>query len=307
MAHPIGSIGLGMVSSGSELGKFIRVRRIKLGLTQVGAAKPGGISQGEWSGMETGKRRRLSAKYIAVFSEVLQCEPSQLEALNPEKKQAELKTELGKFIRARREELGLTKTDLARELKVNSSYVNQLELHERYIIYQTARRLVIVLRLEPQALLKFITNQNAKAAGSGLGKLIRTRRRELLLSQSDLAKELGVSKAYVSLIELGALHLNQSDYLLERLAEILKLDVVMLKSLRPKRKANKVKEEIRQSALGKFLTTRRLKLGLSQREVEKRAGLPAQSVHRVEADKSASAKLFCKVAEALGCKISLAQ
>ena len=155
-------------------------------------------------------------------------------------------------------------------------------------------------------LLKF-TNKNAKAAGNGLGELVRARRRELLLSQSDLAKELGVSKAYVSLIELGALHLNQSDYLLERLAEILKLDVVMLKSLRPKRKANKVKEEIRQSALGKFFTVRRLKLGFSQREIERRAGLPAQSVHRVETDKPVSAELLYKVAEALECKIPLAQ
>ena len=213
MAHPIGSIGLGMVSSGSELGKFIRVRRIKLGLTQVGAAKPGGISQGEWSGMETGKRRRLSAKYIAVFSEVLQCEPSQLEALNPEKKQAELKTELGKFIRARREKLGLTEAEFARKLKVGSSRVYKLELCSRYISFQSVSRLAGALQLQPQVLLKF-TNKNAKAAGNGLGELVRARRRELLLSQSDLAKELGVSKAYVSLIELGALHLNQSDYLL---------------------------------------------------------------------------------------------
>src|SRR3989338_822675 len=103
MARPIGSIGLGMVSNRSELGKFIRARRIKLGLSQIEAAKLGGIRQTEWSEKETGKRPRLSAKRVAVFSEVLRCEPSQLEALNPEKKQTESKTELGKFIKARRE------------------------------------------------------------------------------------------------------------------------------------------------------------------------------------------------------------
>lgn len=215
------------------------------------------------------------------------------------------KMELGKFIRARREELGLTKADFARKLNVLDSSVHALEVRRHRITCQSARRLAKALQLQPQAFLNFITNQNAKAASNGLGELVRARRRELLFSQSDLARKLGVSKAYVSLIELGAPNLNQSDHMIELLAKVLKLDVAILKSLRPKRKVYKVKEEIRQSALGRFLTARRLELGLSQGKVAQRAGISVQTIHYIETNKTASIKVLGKVAEALECKIPL--
>ncbi|MDP3784544.1 MAG: helix-turn-helix domain-containing protein [bacterium] len=298
MARPI---GISMATSRTKLGKFIRARRIKLGLSQAKAAKFGRIRQSECSALEIGKRLFLSAKLIAGLSRALRCEPSRLEALAPKKRLKESKTELGKFIKARREELGLTRADLERKLKAHRSRVYILELLPRYVNFQSARRLAKALQLKPQALLKF-TSKNAKAAGNGLGELVRARRRELLFSQSVLAKKLGVSKACVSLIELGAEHLSRPG-LIERLAEVLKLDVAMLKSLRPKRKVNKVKEEIRQSALGRFLTARRLELGLSQTEVAQRAGISFYSMHKVETDRTAGIEVLSKVAQALECKI----
>ena len=297
------SIGARMVPTRTKLGKFIRARRLKLGLSQVEAAKLGGISKGEWSELETGKRLNINARCIAGFSMALRCEPSRLEALAPKRRRPEPKNELGKFIRARREKLGLTEAEFSRKLKVGSSRVYKLELCSRYISFQSVSRLAGALQLRPQVLLKF-TNKNAKAAGNGLGKHIRARRTELLFSQSNLAEKLGVSKAYVSLIELGAQYLSTSDHMIERLAEILKLDVATLKSLRPKRKTN---QKIRQSALSRFLTARRQELQLSQKEVAQRAGISSSLMHRAETGKFSGIETLGKVAEALGCKISLAQ
>ncbi len=216
-------LGLGMTPSKTELGKFLRARRLELGLRQIEVAKLSGMKQNYYSGLEIGKPKSLRPKQLNNLSEALQCEPSQLQTWIADK--PKIKTELGTLIRARRDQLGLTRRELAEISGIGYSTIDTLEngIKDSFS-YGLMKPLAKALGLEPSALTNYV-GKSLKTTESKLGQLIRARRKELGISQIQLAERLRVSKQFMSQVELGHCSLNKNRVMVEQLSEALKCHV----------------------------------------------------------------------------------
>ncbi len=137
----------------------------------------------------------------------------------------------------------------------------------------------------------------------GLGRLINSRRIELNMSQVDVAKKIGVSRQYVSLIEKGKVSLVDSNEVVKKLANVLQLEVERLKRLRKKRKNLKVKST---DPLCKFLYERRLELGLPRKDLNRLLGHKEKSnlIFGLESGEwRPGIKLISRLEKVLSCKI----
>lgn len=224
--------GVGMTSSKTELGKFIRSRRLELNLRQVPLSKLICVGGNHISMIELGKRKYLNDRQLDRLAKALQCDPEELRKRMPVKHTAQPKTELGKLIRSRREELSLSLSDFAKKLRMTPRQAGKLEMRRSPTIRcKLVKPLASALDLKPTTLAKFagITRKQNK---SELGQLVRTRRKELGISAGALAEKLDVSRQFVNQIELGRCRLSNNDDMIARLAKILELDRNELEAVR---------------------------------------------------------------------------
>lgn len=294
--------GVGMTPGNTELGIFIRTRRLKLRLSQKTLAEKTGCSQALISDLEIGIRNNLKDRNLDKFSEVLRCNPEELQIRMPEKHTPEPRTKLGRLMRARRKEIGMTLEDLVREMETSLQQVKSLELRPKPLLrFNTARKLAGVLGLELSTFAEFV-GINTKPTNSALGLLVRTRRQELGMSSTRLAAELGVSRQFVSQVECGQLPLlNKSKKMIQQLAEILEIEVEQLKAARPRRRLVQRK---RPTPLASFLTERRLRLGLNQTQVGTLAKLGSSTISRIETgDYHPGRRTLGRLSKALECEI----
>ena len=136
-----------------------------------------------------------------------------------------------------------------------------------------------------------------------LGGMIRSRRKKLAMNGSQLAKKLGVSRQFVSQVELGLCLLTSSNQMVKQLAKVLKLDANKLRIARPRRR---ICWRRRANPFSNFLTKRRVELLLTQAEVAERAGRSKAAVARLELGTYHPSRLMLKqIEKALGCKIPI--
>jgi len=293
--------GVGMTPCKTELGSFIRARRLELDLRQVPLAKKCGFTQTVVSQLEIGERKYLNERQLNKLAKVLRVDPEELRKRMPVKPGSQPRTELGRLIRSRREELGFSLSALAKKLKMTTRQAKRLEVNRRTSIrYELIQPLAKALDLEISSLTRF-TRTVLKPCKRELGRLVRTRRLELGMSANELAEKLDVSKSLVSLIELGQLGLSKDDGRIAQLAQALELDIDKLEALRPARRR---KPRDNADPLGEFLATKRFELRLTQQEVAQRAGIKAQVVCHVETGRThPDPDLLDKLAKALNCEV----
>lgn len=293
--------GIGMTPSKTELGSFIRTRRLELDIRQVPLAEIVGVQPGLVSMIEVGTRRFLNDEQLNGLAKALKCDVEELRKLMPVKRIARPTTELGKLIRARREELGLTIETLAEKLKIDPKRAKLLEIRKSPTIhYGFLKPLAAALEYDPQMLSRFV-GTTRKETKSELGKLIQSRRKELGLSIRDLAGKLDVSKQLVNQIEFGQCRLSVNDDMIVKLSDALDLDVSELEALRPKRRLKQVNSS---DGLGGFLAAKRLELHLTQREVGERTEVDAGVVSGIETGRlRPSTNLLKKFSQIFSCEI----
>ena len=103
-------------------------------------------------------------------------------------------------------------------------------------------------------------------------------------------------------IELGQIPLSTNDALVQRLADVLRLNLAQLQSMRPHRRLKQVHN--RQNPLSQFLIKRRLELHLIQTVVASRAGIsPAVVVDVEKGRRPLTRDLLKRIARALHTKI----
>lgn len=230
--------GVGMTPSETELGRFLRRCRLKLGLRQSQVAGLAGIKQNEYSNLETGKFKYLKSKQIEDLAKVLKCDQSELKAVAPLKDES--KTELAKLIHSRREQLGLTLEDFAERMGVSLAYAkNYLEGRCQTIGYSSLKSLAKVLKFKKAYLSKFL-GYPGKQTKSVFGQLVRSGRKKRGISAVELSEELGVEREFISQIELGKYKPRWDNDIIKWLAEALDLDVSELQA------AAKQEEELEQ-------------------------------------------------------------
>ena len=236
-------VGIGMKPCTTKLARFIRSRRLSLGLSQRAFAEKLGVSQSFISELEMGKQRSFRFERLTTWAKILGCSREELVKRMPKKPTPVPLPELGRLIRSRRKKLGLSMADFAKRLGVD---LKQARSWERRRPTPSLRRnsailLAKALELEPSAFFKFVGFVK-KETTSKLGSVVRERRKELGLSQVELAKRLGVSRQVVSQIELGKCCLSlEGGRMIERLAGALGLDVEVLQAVRPKRRPKEKK------------------------------------------------------------------
>lgn len=296
--------GVGMTPSKTELGKFIRDRRMELDLRQIPVSQAAGLSESNnlLSMIEVGVRKYLNPKQVEGLAKVLQIDPEELRKRMPEKHVAKPTTEFGKLIQSRREELGMTLEGLAKKLRITPRKAKHLEIRKSPSLrYPLVEPLAEALKLDVSAFAKFV-GREGKVTGGELGQLIRQRRKELAMSLTVLAKKLKVTQQFIDQIESGQCRLSNSYEMIEQLAEVLKLDVTQLNAVRPRRRL-----KMRGTAptpLSGFLAGRRLELRLTQREVSDRAETAAATISGVETGRVyPTSNLLDKLAKALECEI----
>ena len=294
--------GVGMTPSKTELGSFIRARRLELDLRQVPLAELSGLPQNLVSMFEVGIRKYLNEEQLQGLAKALQCDPEELRKRLPEKRTAKPTTELGKMIRSRREELGMTLEVFAKKLRITPQKAKRLEIRKNPSLrYHLAEPLAKALSLEVSAFAMFV-GREGKVTGGELGQLIRQRRKELAMSLTVLAEKLNVSRQFVDQIESGQCRLSENDEMIEQLGEVLGLDVTQLNAIRPRRRL-----KMRGTAptpLSGFLADRRLELRLTQREVSDRAETTTATISGVETGRvHPTPDLLEKLAKALECEI----
>ncbi len=297
-----GVLGLNMTPSTNELGKFIRARRLELGIVQTKLAKMTGIKQRTLSYIEIGNYK--SVKKVNRLAKALGLASEQIEALIPKKTLAEPKTKLARLVRSRREELDLTQKQLTKKLRLTIQNLRILETRRSYLRHTTMKRLAKALKLELLILNQFTNrNKNRKTTEHPLGNLIRSRRDQLGMTLRQLAKKLGVTYQRVSQLELRPGNLGRNGCnMIEKLAEVLKLDVSVLTALKEKRKLKNPKRD--RDTLGEFLTRRRLELHLTQQEVSKRMMMSSFVVYNLERNKyPLTPRALAGIQKALECKI----
>ena len=234
--------GTEMVPCRNGFGRFVRIRRLGLGLSQLKLSKSV-VGEGNTKfihNLERGTSKRFKDEQLERLAVEIQCDLKQLKAHLPALRPTT--TELGTLIRSRREELGLTLHAFACEMGIQYEHAVAMECKSACLIYATAFKLAKVLKLDVKALAKFVmAGRPVKHTSlSPLGQIIRNRRQEKGWSLKVTAEKLGITDSYLSIIERGKVGLVDSAELVQKIADELMLDDVLLDSLRAKVRKPKV-------------------------------------------------------------------
>lgn len=295
--------GVGMVPCRTALGKFIRERRLALNLRQVYVSKQAGMTASACSHIENGYRKSLTTSKARAFAKVLLCDPEQLFALIPAKRQSVPKTKLGLFIEHRMNVLGLDSQELARRLGIQTKSLQQrIFKGSGRVTASHLSALAQTLEVDRRLLVGFVYSRT-KPCTNNLGRRVRERRAELGMSGQQLADRVGVTRQTISYVELGQLKLTSSDVTLHKFAEALGLPVGELLAVRSRRAIKQVQTDM--STLGGYFAARRLELGLTQREVAERAGHTPSYVSIIEKGYRVPLSTAVKIAEVLECQIPM--
>ena len=129
--------------------------------------------------------------------------------------------EIGKRIKQRREELGMTQEELGKELGLNKSTIQRYETGKIAkiklpVIHAIAKQ----LRVNPEWL---VLKTDERCMIMTVGDIICSRRKELGLTLEDVGNAIGVSKSTVKKWENGYITNMRKDKI-EPLAKVLKID-----------------------------------------------------------------------------------
>jgi transcriptional regulator with XRE-family HTH domain len=206
------------------LARRLRAEREDRRMTQAAVVKLLGVPQATYAGWETGRSTPGSALFpcIAGFLDVPESDVATLCA-SPFIVDYAAWPPLGQFMGARRQELRLTRAELAAALEISQGTVVAWELGYRVPGTAQLTRLAQVLEVEPSSLVAALPR---RASMTTLGDLIRSRQRELGLRSIDLAREMGTTEATVSRWVHGRSRPVPKN--LERLAGVLRLPYAQL-------------------------------------------------------------------------------
>jgi transcriptional regulator with XRE-family HTH domain len=201
------------------LARRLRNERDGRGLTQAAVVKLLDVPQATYAGWETG-RTTPGTYFFASLAEFLGVGEADVATLcaSPFVVDYAGWPPFGQFVGARRQELRLTRTDLAAALGVSQGAVVSWELGYRVPGSTQLSRLAQALSVDTASLAAALPRRRARTT---LGELILSRQRELGLRSTDLARLTGTTEATVSRWVHGRSRPVAKN--LERLADVLQM------------------------------------------------------------------------------------
>jgi transcriptional regulator with XRE-family HTH domain len=150
-----------------------------------------------FSQLMSGRDKGLKDRYIPPLAKALHCQECELVLrIN----NIPVTTSLGALINNNRRQCGLTQTALAAKNGWPISKLRLLESKKKKIRHVDARTLTKTLVINPKLFIPFLSEPNRKDT-LGNGEKMRLLRQSLLLSVSELARKLHLTKQTVSLYE----------------------------------------------------------------------------------------------------------
>lgn len=296
-------VGWRKAESLTQLGMFLQTKRLGLNLSQKQVSEKLGVKVSCYRDYEKG-RCFPNLELIGKISDIFFYPVEEIKALIPEKKIMQPTTEVGKLVRFRREKLGLNLETFAQRLGVSKERARCIELNTVKLSRRSLFNLAKALELEN---FHFITSE--EDARGKLGQVILNRRSELGISLRGLASRLGISYQAVSLVERGKTRLLD-DKSIDKFSQALDINpgVLLLARggrLRRKYKRKKALAETRATPLGRFMTQKRLELGLTQRQLAQLANINVGAVLGIEKKNSyPKIEILLEVLKALKCEVS---
>ena len=157
------------------------------------------------------------------------------------------RTELGAFIRFHRLKVGMSQATLAQKVGRHRDQIRRLEIEvrKRPFAIQLEKDLAETLLFNIEELCKLAPTRKRsplrkkrgrikKPSRGKLGRLFRKSREARGMSIGDVARELDVSRQFVSSVELGRARLSKSDGTLYGFGRIYGIGRGRLQTLRPK-------------------------------------------------------------------------
>lgn len=274
--------------STTELGQFLRGRRVELGHTVVVAAKALGITNSHLVQIELGTITIPDGRTLARFAGQYDCVLEELVALRDANlvKSEEAQT-LADFIKARRRELNLSQAEVSRALKCSLGTLHSAQTGRSTLKKRSAAVLAQVLKCEEAVIDRLRSSVSQKAPKiartHALGKVISDRRLELGFTLQDLGDELGLTREAMRLIEMGTCRVGKAERF-QKLADKLQVEVATLQKLEEAGGAKKLGAKpwskhatTTKNPLLKFLIEERVKHGYSLSEVTRRMGCQSNS------------------------------
>jgi transcriptional regulator with XRE-family HTH domain len=205
-----------------EIARWLRDERSARGISQAEAGKQLGVAQATYAGWEIGRAVPDSRflRVIADFLDLTVAETSQLVSV-PVRVDVTHLSAFGRLLGQRREELQLTREDLAERVGVMPRTVRAWELGEKTPRDHDLVGLAGALDVAVDALAAALPRRDP--ALTPLGRLIRTQQRRLGLSREDLAGRAGLDVTTISRWVHGRHEPEPAK--LEQLAGALEVDV----------------------------------------------------------------------------------
>jgi transcriptional regulator with XRE-family HTH domain len=205
-----------------EIARRLRQERSARGLSQAGAGKLLGVAQATYAGWEIG-RAAPDSRFIGALAQFLDlsvAETADLVAV-PVRVDVTHLSRFGRLLGRRREELQLTREQLAERAGVTPRTVRAWELGEKTPRDHDLVGLAAALDVAVDALAAALPRQDP--ALTPLGRLIRTQQRRLGLSRDEVAGRAGLDVTTISRWVHGRHEPEPTK--LQQLAAALELDV----------------------------------------------------------------------------------
>jgi transcriptional regulator with XRE-family HTH domain len=314
-------VGSNMTACTTPFGTFIRKRRIELKLSQktVGQNIPrSGRPHIFISELEIGTKKQITLDQAKALAKVLKLDIEAICKFGVIHIPPQPTQDVRKIIQDRREELGMSRKELAQQLGISVDAARTMELAQKpTIAHQQARKLARVLQMDVSSFVPFLVRSSQKASSSKLGTYIRKAREARVWSMLTLAEQVGVSRQWISLVELGKWSVSKDNPTLQKIIAVLELERDLVVSFidPPKKPGRKRIHPPRIPAryldmvkLGAFIRAQRKSRGLTQGELADKTQLSYESISRIEggAGKRAPHKgTILALEAALGCTINL--
>gem|GEM_PF-5102456 len=303
-------------SPSTKLGMFIRQRRLALGMFSKDLAKKVGLGASVIVHYELAGNHidgsMMSLKLRRKFAKALKCSLKEFEALLPKRRRYFRKVydpgTLSSLLYNRRVRLNIDQQEII-SMHGISGYSKFESGKSKAISLSQAKILSKMMGIPIKKFHPFIRyphTKNLTANESSLGGFIREKRMGLHMSQQELADKIGVTRASVSLMEIGNELKGHNPKRLSALAKALKVNMAELTSLVVYTDIRNPYSVIPRKAdtLGEFVTMERQKLRLTQIAFANLCGLPAYSISPLERNELKVTNLIIsKLTAGLGCEI----
>ena len=200
-----GVLGMGMSRATRKLGRLIRTRRLEKSLTQTDLQNRSGVAQRTISDLERGKSKSTSRDTIRRIARSLGYKINDLMPLMKSRRRKRVtRAALGRTIYQERKKKGQSLQEFSRIVDIPVESLRSYELGRyRNMCGRNIVKLSRIKGIPKKILRKARLLRTVEKPKRAVSHKIRSNRRSLGLTQTELAEHIGMTRQSLSFIESG--------------------------------------------------------------------------------------------------------